>query len=142
MKPILIKRYSNRRLYDTGKSAYITLDELAADLSEGRRVRVQDNKTGEDITRRVLLQALLTEGQQHKLNCLPQDFLFTLLRLEDQTTLTMFSHYVRATLSSFSMAQSAMQQNLELVKRWAPQPLELINQLSALLKSKEPQDKG
>ena len=53
---ILIKRYPNRRLYDTGRSAYITLDELALDLSAGKRVRVEDSKTGEDLTQRVLLQ--------------------------------------------------------------------------------------
>lgn len=142
MEPILIKRYPNRRLYDTGKSSYVTLDELAEDLSAGRRIRVKDNKTGEDITRKVLIQALLTEGQQHKLNCLPQDFLFTLLQLEDQTTLSMFSHYIRATLSSFSVAQSAMSQNLELMRKWAPQPTELIAQLSALLIGRGPQGKG
>jgi polyhydroxyalkanoate synthesis repressor PhaR len=142
MKPILIKRYPNRRLYDTGRSAYVTLDELAEDLSTGRRIRVQDNKSGEDITRKVLMQALLTEGQQHKLNCIPQDFLFTLLQLEDQTTLTLFSQYVRATLSSFSIAQNAMSQNMELMKRLAPQPTELISQIGALFRAKGPQDKG
>ena len=142
MEPILIKRYPNRRLYDTGRSAYITLDDLAADLSEGRRVRVRENKTGEDITKRVLLQALLTDGQRHKLDCLPQDFLFTLLSLEDKTALSLFGHYVRATLSSYAMTSNAMQQNLELVKRWAPQPAELISALSGLIKPKSPKGKG
>ena len=142
MKPVLIKRYPNRRLYDTGRSAYVTLDELAEDLSTGRRIRVQDNKTGEDITRKVLIQALLTEGQQRKLNCIPQDFLFTLLQLEDQTSLSLFSQYVRATLSSFSIAQNAMSQNLELMKRLAPQSTELITQIGALFRAKGPQDKG
>ena len=88
------------------------------------------------------MQALLTEGQQHKLNCIPQDFLFTLLQLEDQTTLTLFSQYVRATLSSFSIAQNAMSQNMELMKRLAPQPTELISQIGALFRAKGPQDKG
>lgn len=142
MEPILIKRYPNRRLYDTGRSAYVTLDELAADLSTGRRIRVQDHQSKEDITRKVLMQALLTDGQQHKLNCIPQDFLFTLIQLEDQTTLSLFSQYVRATLSSFSLAQNAMTQNLELMKRWAPQSSEFLSQLSTFLKSKGPQDQG
>ena len=137
MEPILVKRYPNRRLYDTGRSAYITLDELASDLSAGRKVRVEDSKSGEDLTKRVLLQALLTDQQQHKLHCLPSDFLFTLLQLEDATMLTLFGHYVRTTLSSFSVAQSAMQQNLELFKRLTPNPVELVSQLGVLLKARE-----
>jgi len=60
MEPILIKRYPNRRLYDTQKSAYITLDDLANQFQQHpHRIKVVDSKSGEDLTRRVLIQVLL-----------------------------------------------------------------------------------
>ena len=132
MSIALIKRYPNRRLYDKEKSKYITLDDLAEDLSAGRRVKICEHKTGEDITKRIMLQALLTEQHIHKISCLPQDFLQMLLQLEDPSMRSLFEHYVRVTLSSFSMAQSAMQNNLELLKKLAPNPTELISNLPGI----------
>ena len=142
MEPILIKRYPNRRLYDTGRSAYITLDELAIDLSSGRRVRVEESKTGRDITKRVLMQALLTDQQARKLSCLPTDFLFTLLQLEDPTMLALFGHYVRSTLSTFSTAQKVTQHNVELMKKLTPNPSQLLSNLNALLHRGDDQGRG
>lgn len=141
---ILVKRYPNRRLYDTGRSAYITLDELAVDLGAGKRVRVEDSKTGEDITQRVLLQALLTDGQAHKLRCLPQDFLFTLLQLDDPSMLTLFGHYVRTTLSTFSTAQNILQQQLDFVKHNIKPTgaAELLSGLTSLLTSRGGKDEA
>lgn len=57
----IIKKYANRRLYDSAQSRYITLDELKKMTVDGEEFRVQDAKTGEDITRSTLLQALLAE---------------------------------------------------------------------------------
>ena len=58
---VTIKKYANRRLYDTESSAYITLDRLAAMVREGREFEVVDAKTGEDITRQVLTQIIVDE---------------------------------------------------------------------------------
>lgn len=129
----LIKRYRNRRLYDTGRSAYITLDDLAGDLAEGRVVKVIDAATGEDLTRRTMVQVLLTEAHAHKLEFLPDDFLRTLIRLEDQSLIRLFSHYIKMTLSSFSVAQSAVNQNLELLRNMAPGPADFMGQVAGWL---------
>lgn len=134
MRPVLIKRYPNRRLYDTGRSAYITLDDLAEDLTRGVKVKVVDSKTEEDITQRVMLQAMLTDQHAHKLNCLPVEFLRTILQLEDPTMRSLFNHYVRVTLSSFSVAQGAMQQNIEILKRLAPSPTDLLQSIAGVIK--------
>ena len=134
MKSTLIKRYPNRRLYDTERSTYITLDDLAEDLARGAKIKVIDSKSEADITQRVMLQAMLTDKHAHKLNCLPVDFLRTILQLEDPTMRSMFNHYVRVTLSSFSMAQSAMQQNLDLVKKLAPRPTDFLQGLASIIK--------
>lgn len=138
--PILIKRYPNRRLYDTDHSAYITLDDLAERLTHGVKIQVIDSKSGEDLTQRVMLQAILTDRHAHKLTCLPIDFLHTILQLEDPTMRTLFNHYVRVTLSSFAIAQGAMQQNFELLKRLAPKPTDFLQNLTGLLKP--PSDKS
>ena len=138
MEPILIKRYPNRRLYDTQKSKYITLDDLAAQFRESpHQIHVVDSKTGEDLTRRILLQVLLTDLHIHKLNCLPKDFLYTLLTLKDSSMLSLFEHYVKMTLSSFSVAQKAMQHNLDLFKKLAPGPTELLSQITSILNQKK-----
>lgn len=126
---ILIKRYPNRRLYDTQASQYITLEDLAGLLADGREVQIVDSKDGQDLTRRVLVQVLLLDEQAHKLDCLPVDFLRTLIRLKDPSMMKLFEHYVGTTLTTFTIAQQAMQQNLELLQKMAPAPSELIGSL-------------
>ena len=134
MKPTLIKRYPNRRLYDTERSSYITLDDLGDDLVKGAKIKVIDSKTEEDLTQRVMLQAMLTDKHAHRLSCLPIDFLSTMIQLEDQTMKSLFNHYVRVTLSSFAIAQKAMQQNLELMKKLAPSPTDFLQNIAGLIK--------
>ncbi len=132
--PILIKRYRNRRLYDTGRSAYITLDDLAGDLASGRRVKVVDATSGEDLTRRTMVQVLLTDAHAFKLDFLPEDFLQTVIEIEDRSLMRLFGHYLGLTLSSFSVAQRAMKDNLDLMRRMAPGPSELLGGLGRLLR--------
>ncbi len=131
--PTLIKRYANRRLYDTGRSAYITLDDLAGDIAAGRRVQVMDAKSGADLTRRTLVQVLLTDAQVEKLDFLPEEFLRTLIQLEDRSLMRLFAHYTRMTLSSFAVAQQAVEQNLELLRNMAPVPGDLMSALGNLM---------
>ncbi len=133
---ILIKRYANRRLYDTGHSRYITLEDLARDIAQGRRVKVVDAQTGEDLTQRTLVQVLLTDGHAHKLEFLPEDFLHVLITLEDVSLIRLFSHYLKMTLSSFTVAQQAMAQNLELLRTMAPNPVDLMSTFTGWVKGK------
>jgi polyhydroxyalkanoate synthesis repressor PhaR len=118
--PRLIKRYANRRLYDTERSRYITLDELANDIAEGVDVQVIDAQTGADLTRRTLLQCLLTDAHVDKVDVIPTEFLRTLIQLRDFSMLKLFEHYVNMTLNSFSAAREAMRQNMELFEKMAP----------------------
>lgn len=126
---VLIKRYPNRRLYDTQSSQYITLEDLAGMVADGREVQIVDSKDGTDLTRRVLVQVLLLDEQAHKLDCLPVDFLRTLIRLRDPSMMKLFEHYVGTTLTTFTIAQQAMQQNLELLQKMAPAPGELLGSI-------------
>ena len=79
-KTLLVKKYANRRLYDTERSHYITLDELANLVRGGRAVRVVDAKSGDDLTRAVLIQVILEE--QGRLDMLPVELLQQIIRVQ------------------------------------------------------------
>jgi polyhydroxyalkanoate synthesis repressor PhaR len=106
--PILIKKYGNRRLYDTGDSRYITLDELAAKIRAGAEVRVVDAKTGDDLTQVTLTQLILEGGTAARL--LPVGLLTQLIRLGDDALGEFFSRYVTAALDLYLQAKRGVQQ--------------------------------
>ena len=78
-KPTIIKKYANRRLYHTGTSTYVTLDDLAEMVKKGHEFLVQDAKTGEDITRSVLTQIIFEQEGKAGQNLLPIAFLRQLI---------------------------------------------------------------
>src|SRR5579863_8214978 len=77
-KPVVVKKYANRRLYNTATSSYVTLDDLAKMIKKGGEFVVYDAKTGEDITRPVLTQIIVEEEQKGQ-NLLPISFLRQLI---------------------------------------------------------------
>src|SRR5678815_3753125 len=85
---VLIKKYGNRRLYDTGDSRYITLDELAARVRNGADVRVVDAQTNEDLTQATLVQIVLETGNAAKF--LPVQLLTQMIRLSDDALARMW----------------------------------------------------
>jgi polyhydroxyalkanoate synthesis repressor PhaR len=105
--PVLIKKYGNRRLYDTGDSRYITLDELAAKIRAGAEVRIVDAKTGEDLTQVTLTQLILEGGTAARL--LPVGLLTQLIRLGDDSLGEFFSRYVTAALDLYLQAKRGVQ---------------------------------
>lgn len=105
--PVLIKKYGNRRLYDTEDSRYITLDELAAKIRAGAEVRVIDAKTNEDLTQ-VTLTQLIVEGGSARL--LPVGLLTQMIRLGDDALGEFFSRYVTAALDLYLQAKRGVQQ--------------------------------
>lgn len=80
--PLLIKRYSNRKLYNTRESRYITLNELAELVKSGTNIRVVDNDRGEDLTS-VTLSQILLENERHKRDALPKNLLVDLIQKGD-----------------------------------------------------------
>jgi len=103
--PVVIKKYANRRLYNTGTSSYITLEHLAAMTREGRDFQVFDAKTGEDITRNVLAQIVM-EGENGKQTMLPVPFLRQLIALYGDSMQAMVPHYLEASLAAFAKNQA------------------------------------
>jgi len=103
----LIKKYGNRRLYDTGDSRYITLDELATKVRGGADVRVVDAKSGDDLTQATLTQIILESGNAHRM--LPVPLLTQLVRLGDDALGEFFSRYVTAALELYLAGRRGVQ---------------------------------
>lgn len=107
MAATLIKKYGNRRLYDTGDSRYITLEELATKVRGGTDVRVVDAKSGEDLTQATLTQVILESGNAHRM--LPVPLLTQMVRLGDDALGEFFSRYVTAALELYLGAKRGVQ---------------------------------
>jgi polyhydroxyalkanoate synthesis repressor PhaR len=103
----VIKKYGNRRLYDTGDSRYITLEELTAKIRGGAEVRVVDAKTNEDLTQATLAQLILEGGTTARV--LPVSLLTQLIRLGDDSLGEFFSRYVTAALDIYLQAKRGLQ---------------------------------
>ena len=105
--PIVIKKYGNRRLYDTDESRYVTLDELAAKIRAGAELRIVDAQTGEDLTQATLTQIVLETG--HAARFLPVQLLTQMIRLSDDSLAEFFSRYVTGALDVYLQAKRGMQ---------------------------------
>lgn len=109
---VVIKKYANRRLYDTCKSTYITLDDLAKMVRQGREFRVVDAKSNEDITRGVLTQIIM-EAEQSGETMLPVNFLRQIITLYGDSMQAMVPGYLEASMDSFRRNQQQFRSALE-----------------------------
>jgi len=110
--PVIIKKYANRRLYNTETSSYITLDHLAAMTREGRDFKVVDAKTEEDITHNVLTQIIMEEEQRGQ-TMLPVNFLRQLIALYGDSMQAMVPGYLEASMESFRRNQQQFKSAVE-----------------------------
>ncbi|MFP4125658.1 MAG: polyhydroxyalkanoate synthesis repressor PhaR [Alphaproteobacteria bacterium] len=110
--PIVIKKYANRRLYNTSSSSYVTLEELAHLLRAGKDFVVFDAKSGDEITRSVLTQIILEEDSKGR-NVLPVTFLRQLIGFYDENVPAMLPRYLEATMDHFIQNQEQMQRYFE-----------------------------
>lgn len=110
-EPIIIKKYANRRLYNTAKSSYVTLDHLAQMVRDGQDFVVNDAKTGEDITRGVLAQIIFEEEAKGQ-TMLPSAFLRQLIRLYGNSLQGFVPGYLEASMETFARNQEAMREQV------------------------------
>ena len=106
-EPVVIKKYANRRLYNTQTSSYVTLDHLCEMVKEGVDFEVRDARTGEDITRSVLTQIIFEEEAKGQ-NLLPIRFLRQLIRLYGDSMQSFVPGYLDLSMESFSKNQEAI----------------------------------
>jgi len=109
--PVVIKKYANRRLYNTQTSSYVTLDHLAAMVKDGTEFEVQDARTGEDITRSVLTQIIFEEEAKGQ-SLLPIKFLRQLIRFYGDSLQTFVPGYLDMSMESFTKNQGAMRDRI------------------------------
>ena len=106
-EPVIIKKYANRRLYNTATSSYVTLDDLAGMVRESQDFVVYDAKTNEDITRSVLTQ-IIVEEESKGTNLLPVSFLRQLIALYGDSLQALVPKYLEHSMSSFTQNQERM----------------------------------
>lgn len=126
---MIVKKYSNRRLYDTEESRYMTLEELAEKVRSGRDVTVIDAKSGEDLTQATLLQIIL---ETRAARLLPVSLLSRLIRLQDEALGEFFSRYVSVSLDMYLSAK----QNAQALSSYLPMstlPFSAGNAIARLL---------
>jgi polyhydroxyalkanoate synthesis repressor PhaR len=105
---LVVKKYGNRRLYDTERSQYITLEDLAQLVRSGRDVKVVDAKTNANLTKTVLLQ-IITEQEKDK-DLLPVSFLKQMIQISDSSIRDALQRYLTLSLETFLKAQSEFEQ--------------------------------
>jgi polyhydroxyalkanoate synthesis repressor PhaR len=110
-KPVVVKKYANRRLYNTATSSYVTLDDLATLIKEGGDFIVHDAKTGEDLTRSVLTQ-IIVEQEQKGQNLLPISFLRQLISFYGDSMQFLVPGYLEQAMVAFGRNQEQMRQSL------------------------------
>jgi len=111
-KPVVVKKYANRRLYNTATSTYVTLDDLAKMIKDGGNFVAYDAKSGEDITRSVLTQIIVE--QEHKgQNLLPTNFLRQIISLYGDSMQFLVPSYLEQAMVAFARNQEQMRKNLQ-----------------------------
>ncbi len=111
-EPIEIKKYANRRLYNTGTSTYVTLEDLAAMVKNGEDFIVHDAKSGEDITRSVLTQIIFEQENKEGQNLLPITFLRKLIRFYGDSMQMLVPRYLEVSIESLTREQEKFRQQM------------------------------
>jgi len=109
--PVIIKKYANRRLYNTKTSSYVTLDHLSEMVKAGTEFEVRDARTGDDITRSVLTQIIFDEESKGQ-NLLPIRFLRQLIRLYGDSLQALVPGYLDLSMESFTKNHGEMRDRM------------------------------
>ena len=111
-EPITIKKYANRRLYNTGTSTYVTLEDLAAMVKDGEDFLVYDAKTGDDITRSVLAQIIFEQENKAGQNLLPTTFLRQLIRFYGDSMQMVVPKYLEQSIDMLTREQEKFRKQM------------------------------
>ncbi len=139
---VVIKKYGNRRLYDTAASRYVNLDEIAGFIREGKDVRVVDAKTGKDLTR-VTLTQIITEDAKDKPTGLPLELLRQLIVASDEVRQEFVMWYLKSAFEAYQKVQDSFQSRLGDVQSAIVSPVEMLNNfLGTMPTASRPRSEG
>jgi polyhydroxyalkanoate synthesis repressor PhaR len=111
-EPVTIKKYANRRLYNTGTSTYVTLEDLATMVKSGENFVVYDAKSGEDITRSVLAQIIFEQENKEGQSLLPIAFLRQLIRFYGDSMQMLVPRYLEQSIDTFTREQGKFREQM------------------------------
>lgn len=131
-KPLLIKRYASRRLYNTETSDYVTLEDIAGFIRIGREVQIVDLKTGDDLTRQYLLQ-IVAEHESKGESVLPVHVLTDLVRSYTRGVQSIVPQFLASSFEMLRESQSKMMENLTVF----PNPMAAVPGFEAMRKQQE-----
>lgn len=133
-EPALLKKYANRRLYDTRSSQYVTLVEVAEMIRGGQEVKVEDAKTKEDVTAFILTQIILESAKQRNI-LLPVPLLHLIIQHGETVLEEFFDKYLEQTLRNFLEHKSAADNQF---KQWLEMGAEITTMAQKTLTNLEP----
>jgi len=139
MKPstMVIKKYGNRRLYNTTGSRYVNLDDIATLIREGKDVKVIDAKTGQDLTR-VTLTQIITEDVKDKPTGLPLELLRQLIMASDEVRQEFIMWYLKSAFDTYQKVQEAVQDRLGQVQSAILSPVDMMKRFLGATASPQP----
>ncbi len=125
---VVIKKYANRRLYDTSGSRYINLEDIAALVRNGKDLQVVDAKTGEDLTRVTLTQIIVEDAKEQPTG-LPLELLRQLIVASDRVGQEFIMWYLKSAFDAYKKVQSSLEDRLTKVQSAAMSPLQMMKSL-------------
>ena len=125
---VVIKKYANRRLYDTSAGRYVNLDDLAALIRKGEEIQVVDAKSGEDLTRVVLTQ-IIVEDAKGQPTGLPLELLRQLIIASDRAGQEFIMWYLKSAFDAYRNVQDTVQARLSDVRSAAMAPLSIVKNI-------------
>ena len=128
-KPTIVKKYANRRLYDTGRSSYVTLEDLYDMVKEGHDFVVIDAKSGEDLTKPVLTQ-IIVEKESKGENVLPLNFLKQIIGFYGNAMQPLLPNYLEQSLENFVQHQEDLREQMTKSLSGGMMPLQMMEEMT------------
>ncbi|WP_299177011.1 polyhydroxyalkanoate synthesis repressor PhaR [uncultured Neptuniibacter sp.] len=125
----ILRKYTNRRLYDTSRSCYVTLDDVKQLVLSGEVFKVEDSKTGNDLTRNILLQIISEQEAQGHGTLLTNQVLQQLIRFYGDSMQGMMSQYLEQSIASFLEHQDRIRDQMQTMMG-AANPLTMMNRIA------------
>jgi len=136
---VIIKKYANRRLYDTSAGRYVNLEDLAAAIRNGQEIQVLDAKTGEDLTR-VILTQIIVEDAKGQPTGLPLELLRQLIMASDRAGQEFIMWYLKSAFDAYRNVQDTVQARLTDVRSVAMAPISIMKNLLGGASSREAEE--
>ncbi len=136
-KEILIKKYSNRRLYNSNESCYVNLEDIAQLIRDGHDIKVVETKSKQDITKQILAQIIM-EQEKNNRDILPTSLFYKIIRSNEDFIRDFFENYLNSTIDSYLAYRQAMEEKIREMQDVSRLPYEMSDLFMKSLWSANP----